>query len=179
MGVDERLALYASEFRGNGLDRHTLNPETGRFEREEPVFSWEKPLRTSDVQVWNATGEFDAPGLALPTRICFTVFDEIPGRIQDTIGTPVLEEAKQDSAWIDIRNRPGTSGNTSSEPGRLPQLRGQSLQHPERPLPEPDRSRSGPTFPVHDARLWNPVPAWLWLDAPAVSSPATTTTARL
>ncbi|MXZ24675.1 MAG: hypothetical protein F4Y80_07355 [Caldilineaceae bacterium SB0665_bin_21] len=37
--MDGRLTLYASGTRGNGLDRHMLKPETGRFERDEPAFS--------------------------------------------------------------------------------------------------------------------------------------------
>ncbi len=99
--MDGRLILYASGTRGNGLDRHMLNPETGRFERDEPAFSREKPSWVSSVQVWNATGEFDAPDLSSPTRIYFTVFDEIPGRIQDAIGTAVLVETGQGTAWVD------------------------------------------------------------------------------
>lgn len=99
--VDGQPTLYASGTRGNGLNRHTLNPETGRFERAEPAFGQEKPSWVSGVQVWNATGEFDAPDLASPTRIYFTVFDEIPGRIQDSIGTAVLVETRQGTAWID------------------------------------------------------------------------------
>lgn len=99
--MDGRLTLYASGTRGNGLDRHMLKPETGRFERDEPAFSREKPSWISSVQVWNATGEFDAPGLASPTRIYFTVFDENPGRIQDAIGTAVRVETEQGRAWVD------------------------------------------------------------------------------
>ena len=99
--VAGRFTLHASGTRGNSLDRHTLNPETGRFERDEPAFGQEKPSWVSEVQVWNATGEFDAPDLALPNRIYFTVFDEIPGRIQDANGTAMLVETEQDAAWGD------------------------------------------------------------------------------
>ena len=99
--VDGRFTVYSSGTRGNGLDRYTLNPETSRFERDAPAFDQEKPAWVSGVQVWNATGEFDAPDLASPTRIYFTVFDEIPGRIQDAIGTAVLVETGQGTAWVD------------------------------------------------------------------------------
>ncbi len=99
--MDGRLTVYSSGTRGNGLGRHTLNPETGRFERDQPVFGREKPSWASAVQIWNPTGEFDAPDLASPTRIYFTVFDEIPGRIQDAIGTAVLVETESGLAWVD------------------------------------------------------------------------------
>ena len=99
--VDGRLTVYSSGTRGHGLSRHTLNPETGYFEWDEPVFGREKPSWASEVQIWNPTGEFDAPDLASPTRIYFTVFDEIPGRIQDAIGTAVLVETDSGPTWVD------------------------------------------------------------------------------
>ena len=99
--VDGRLTVYSSGTRGHGLGRHTLNPETGHFERDQPVFGREKPSWTSEVQIWNPTGEFDAPDLASPTRIYFTVFDEIPGRIQDAIGTAVLVKTDRGPTWVD------------------------------------------------------------------------------
>lgn len=99
--MDGQPALYASGTRGNGLDRHTLNPKTGRFERDVPDFGRKKPSWASSVQVGNAAGEFDAPDLASPTRIYFTVLDASRGGIQDAIGAAVLMETEPGAAWVD------------------------------------------------------------------------------
>jgi len=52
-----------------------------------------------EIQIWNASGEFDAPDRPSPDELYFTVFDENPGRIQDAIGRAVRIEQNGEHLW--------------------------------------------------------------------------------
>ncbi len=95
------LTVYTSGERGAGLNQYVLNPATGKFEQGVPLFLRNKPIWVHEIQIWNASGEFDAPDRPSPDEVYFTVFDEIPGRIQDAIGRAVRMERNGGHLWRD------------------------------------------------------------------------------
>ncbi len=78
--------LHCSGENGEPLTSLRVNSATSAWEAGAPVFAGGLPAWTSEVQIWNPTGEFDAPASSDPSRLYFTVFDEQGEQIQDAIG---------------------------------------------------------------------------------------------
>jgi arabinan endo-1,5-alpha-L-arabinosidase len=89
--------VYGSGTQGAALTRTRVDLETGEVFIEEGLDAdqltggwWQ------DVQVWNPTGEFDAPSVSADGRfLAFTVFDEGEEGIQDATGLAV----RTDHGW--------------------------------------------------------------------------------
>ncbi len=101
MLIEGNLTFLTSGMRGAGLNQYVLDANTGKFEQGPSLFRRDKPTWVSEIQVWNASGEFDAPDRPGPDELYFTVFDEIPGRIQDAIGRAVRVESNGEHIWRD------------------------------------------------------------------------------
>ena len=90
--------VYGSGTQGAALTRTRVDLETGEVFSEEGLDAdqltggwWQ------DVQVWNPTGEFDAPSVSADGRfLAFTVFDEGEEGIQDATGLAV----RTDDGWV-------------------------------------------------------------------------------
>lgn len=94
---DGALTLASSGTDGVGLQLWLVDPETGEFAWSADLFVDEKPDWASEVQVWNPTGEFDAPAMPEEGVLYYTVFDEGEDGVEDVIGRVHWDG----DAWVD------------------------------------------------------------------------------
>lgn len=88
--INGYLTVYASGEDGNGLLFKYVKPGKKQWSSGLPVFpQGDKPEWTKEIQIWNPTGEFDAPDLPRSDIMYYTVFDETEEQIQDAIGRAV------------------------------------------------------------------------------------------
>ena len=96
------LEIYASGSDGNGLKYFYYDLTNHTWNTGITVFpNGQQPDWYQDIQIWNDSGEFDAPTNPFPDVLYYTVFDEGPSGLRDAIGRTVAVGEAPNRQWID------------------------------------------------------------------------------
>jgi arabinan endo-1,5-alpha-L-arabinosidase len=96
------LALYCSGEGGEALGSLRLDTSTDVWSPGSSVFPGSVPGWTESIQIWNPTGEFDAPAWGVGGRLYYSVFDEEGSAIQDAIGLAQSTGTGAERTWEDL-----------------------------------------------------------------------------
>jgi arabinan endo-1,5-alpha-L-arabinosidase len=95
------LVIAGSGIFGLGLEYYLIDEDPEGVVLGSRIFSTIKPDWYQEIQVWNDTGEFDAPDMPYPNVIYYTIYDEIHGYVQDATGRAIAIGTPPNRIWID------------------------------------------------------------------------------
>ena len=101
-GNEDNLIGYGSGSQGKPLQGILINLKDRSYKDYNSVFANGVPAWAKQFQIWNPTGEFDAPSLLDNGKyIFYTVYDENDSTIRDAIGVAENIGSPDSPEWID------------------------------------------------------------------------------
>ena len=101
-GNEDNLIGYGSGSQGKPLQGILINLKDRSYKDYNSVFANGVPAWAKQFQIWNPTGEFDAPSLLDNGKyIFYTVYDENDATISDAIGVAENIGSPDSPEWID------------------------------------------------------------------------------
>ena len=102
-GDEDNLIGYGSGSQGKPLQGILIDLNDRSYKDYKTVFVNGVPAWAKQFQIWNPTGEFDAPSILDSGKyIFYTVYDEGDSKIRDAIGVAENTGTPENPEWVDI-----------------------------------------------------------------------------